>query len=100
MSDESLFGPDRENEPGLTSIPHAVVPPQVVEFAAESMGLHSRSQGWLPAVKIMIASDDGSGFTCCIEVGPELDKILNDLRLCAQAARRDVAVAIRKGMIS
>lgn len=97
MSDERIFGPDRNDPPGITPVPHRATPPQLVEWSTESCAIHSKSQGWLPAVSIALATEDGAGITAMIPVGPDLDHIINGLREASRAARRDVAMAIRRG---
>lgn len=96
MSDDSVFGPGHDREPGITPVP-GQMPPQFIEFMVESAAMHSRSRGWLPAVIIRTATMDGSGLVGSIEVGPELDEIIESLMIAKERAKLDVEVGIAKG---
>lgn len=95
---ERLFGPDRDERPGVTLVPQAVMPAQVVEFEVESSALRSRSRGLIPAVVFRIVTDDGAGLTCSIAVGDELVEIHENIATAMERAVEDVAVALRDGV--
>lgn len=94
----NVFGPNQRGPAGITPVP-GQMPPQTTDWMVESGAMHSKSRGWLPAVVIRIATEDGAGIVCCTEVGPNLDEIIANMREASRVARRDVAVAIRKGQL-
>lgn len=97
MTDERIFGEDRNGEPGLTPMPEMAVPPQFIEIQAESAAAHSPTRSWVPMVTLRLATDDGSGLVGMIEVGDDLNKILNDIRTCAIRAVEDLNVSLERG---
>ena len=92
MSDDTIFGPGHDREPGITPVP-GQLPPQVIEWMTESAAMHSRSRGWLPCVVVRIATMDGSGLVGSIECGPELDEIIEGMIIARDRARLDVEAA-------
>lgn len=97
MTDECVFGPSEKRPDGVYPQPAAVLPPQITDWMVESCAIHSASRGWLPGVVIRIATDDGAGMVCSVVVGDALTEIVQNLRVAAQAARRDVATALARG---
>ena len=89
---------DRDDPPGITMIPHQKMPSQITNHHIESMAMHSRSRGWLPAVRIEIVTEDGAG-----AVGSMLvDDVLTFVEVLLAAAERaplDLAEAVRKGVL-
>lgn len=98
MNDDPMFGPSRRDPDGLTAVP-GKIPAQVTEWMVESCAMHTRSTGWVPAVIVRFATDDGAGLVGTIPVGESLDEIIQTFREAAQAARRDVATALARGDI-
>jgi len=98
MTDDPIFGPDHDREPGITPVP-GQLPPQIVECMVESAALHSRSRGWLPAVVIRIATADGAGLAGSIEAGPEILEIARHIVEAHERAQLDVRRAIADGTL-
>ena len=92
MSDDTIFGPGYDREPGITPVP-GQLPPPLIEWMSESAAMHSRSRGWLPCVVIRVATMDGSGLVGSIECGDELDEIIGGLIMARDRARLDVKAA-------
>lgn len=103
MSDEPherIFGPDRDEEPGLTFQPEHEVPPQFIEITSESAAVHSESRGWIPVVVIRLATDDGAGLIGMIEVGEDLTTIIKGIHTAGQRALDDLAAGHKDGTFS
>lgn len=75
------------------------LPPQFTAFMVESAAMHSRSRGWLPAVTIRIATIDGAGIVGCMEAGPELLEIANNIITAHARAHLDVQAGIDDGTL-
>lgn len=98
MSATNVFGPDRDDKPGITSKPGRP-PAQITNFMAESGAIHSRSRGWLPAVTLMMATDDGKQMVGTIESGEELVEIACSIIMAYWRSQRDVAAGIADGSL-
>jgi hypothetical protein len=98
MTDESMFGPGHDRDPGIQWGVGAM-PPPFIEFMVESSAMHSRSRGWLPSVIIRTATMDGSGLVGVIECGAELDEIIESLIVARDRAKLDVEVGIADGTL-
>jgi hypothetical protein len=97
-----IFGPNRNDPLGITPVP-GQAPPQFLEFVAESAVVHSKSQGWLPAVVIRAVTDDNAGIAGFIALGPgNEDKHQELARSIIEAGRRaklDLKVATSRGQV-
>lgn len=93
-----MFGPDRDGEPGITPVPGSM-PPQITDWMTESAAIHSKSRGWLPAVVVRIATEDGAGLVGSIKVGPELLEIIEGMATAIVRGAEDVHQAIKDGTL-
>jgi hypothetical protein len=97
VSDEDrIFGPDRDEAPGVTPQPGRL-PAQFVEFMVESAAMHSKSRGWLPAVVVRSATDDGAGLVGSMEVDDRYWEWVESLITAGERAVEDVAAVLRDG---
>lgn len=99
MTDDSIFGAGHDREPGIELLAGGKMPPPLIEWMSESSAMHSRSRGWLPAIIVKLATADGAAMTGIIEVGPELDDIIEGLVVAKNRAVLDVAVGIKDGTL-
>jgi len=95
---DTIFGPNRDDRPGITMKP-GIPPAQLTDFLAESGVLHSRSQGWLPAVTLMLATDDDKRLVAVVPTGPELLEIICSLCIAYWRSQEDLAAGIADGTL-
>lgn len=94
---DNIFGPDRDDEPGITPQPGRI-PPQLTNVMVESAGMVSRSLGVVPCVVLRFYDEEGGGYVCSIAVGDDLKKIISDMRTAGARAIVDVQVAKDQGV--
>jgi hypothetical protein len=82
---------DRDDLPGISIVPGAVMPPQITYHHVESMAMHSRSQGWIPAVRLLIELEDGTGIVGVI-TSADVPALQDALGKAAARAQLDVAM--------
>lgn len=82
---------NRDETPGIRMVPEAVMPPQITSHYVESCAMHSRSQGWIPAVRLLIELEDGTGIVGVI-TSADVPALQAALGTAAARAVLDVAI--------
>lgn len=83
---------DRDQAPGLRLKGlHAA---HLVHFNVEAAAMHSKSQGWIPAVVLTMTLQDGTVTAGIIAVGDELSEILDNIRTASERAVIDVETGV------
>lgn len=93
------FGPGHDREPGITPVP-GQLPPQFTEFMVESAAMHSVSRGWVPAVVVRCATDDGAGIVGTLEVNDAFWEWVDSLITAGERAPLDVESGKKAGVLS
>ena len=94
----NIFGEDRDDAPGITMVP-GKMPPQITDAMSESSAIHSKSRGWIPAIILSFAAEDGTTFKGVIEVNDALADIVENIGICCLRAGEDVRIGIEKGIL-
>ena len=89
---------NRDEPPGIKPVRSSVTPSQITEHHIESMAMHSRSRGWLPAVRIEIFTEDGAGLVGSMLV-EDVVELVEILLTAAERAPLDLAAAVRDGVL-
>lgn len=89
---------NRDEPPGIKLVRSSVTPSQIAEHHIESMAMHSRSRGWLPAVRIEIFTADGAGLDGSMLV-EDVVEFVEVLLTAAERAPLDLAAAVRDGVL-
>lgn len=89
---------NRDEPPGIKLVRSAVTPAQITEHLVESMAMHSRSRGWLPAVRIEILTEDGAGLVGSMLVDDVIE-FVEILLTAAERAPLDLDAARRTGTL-
>lgn len=88
---------DRDEAPGIREIPSQALPPFITEHVVESCAVHSRSKGWLPAVRIEIHTADGNGLVGTVTVDDAIAFVDIILDAC-ERAEQDYTAAVMNGL--